>query len=58
MQAQADGGVAREHVDERQIGIAIGAFEHVVEISDGLVGMDQEDEFELWHSDPLECSSG
>ena len=47
MQAEADAGMAGEHVDEGKIGILIRAFEHVVEISDRLMGVNQEDEFEF-----------
>ena len=39
----------REHFDERQVGIFVGAFEYVVEISDRLMRVNQENELEFPH---------
>src|SRR5580658_10068105 len=47
VQAEADAGMARKHFNEGKVGILVGAFEHVVEISDRLMGVDEEDELEF-----------
>jgi len=49
VESGADRGVAGEELDKRQIGGCVGAFDHVIEISNWLVGVDQEDELEFPH---------
>ena len=49
MEAGADRGVAREDLDEREIGGCVGAFDYVIKITDRLMGVNQEDEFEFPH---------
>jgi hypothetical protein len=49
MEAGANRGMAREDFDEGQIGGLVGAFDYVIKISNWLVGVDQEDEFEFPH---------
>src|ERR1700691_5411030 len=41
--------MVREHFDERQVGIFVGAFKYVVEISDRLVRVNQENQLEFSH---------
>ena len=52
VQTNTDGGVARQDVDEGQIGLLIGAFDHVIEISDWLVRMHEQNELKSRHSNP------
>ena len=47
--AGANRGMACEDFDEGQIGSFVGAFDYVIKISNWLVGVDQEDEFEFPH---------
>ena len=49
VKAGANRGMAREDFDEGQIGSFVGAFDYVIKISNWLVGVDQEDEFEFPH---------
>jgi hypothetical protein len=46
-----------EHVEKRQIALRVGALNHVVEIADGLVSVDQEGELELTQCDSLRDTS-
>ena len=41
-------GMLFHKFDKRQIRIIVGLFEHVAEIADGLVGMNQEDEMKAF----------
>jgi len=49
VKASANRRMARENFDEGQIGSFVGAFDYVIKISNWLVGVDQEDEFEFPH---------
>jgi hypothetical protein len=40
VQAHADGGMAAEKLDERQIGALVGALDDIVKIAQRLVGVD------------------
>jgi hypothetical protein len=42
------GGILLEEFDERQIGVFEGLFEHVAEIANRLVGVDQENEMKAF----------
>src|ERR1700722_18347374 len=52
VQPHANRRMAAQKLDERQIRLRIRALEYVVEISDRLVRMDQEDELEFRHREP------
>jgi hypothetical protein len=49
VKAQADRGMPREKVDKGQVAILVGAFDYVFEISNGLMGVNQRNEFEFPH---------
>jgi hypothetical protein len=52
VQAHVDARMFFQELDEWQIGILIGLFEHVAEIAHGLVCVYQQDEMEaFWHGD-------
>src|ERR1700735_2114859 len=53
MHAEANRRMCREHVEKRQIALGVGALDHVVEIADGLVSVDQKGELELTQCDSL-----
>src|SRR5579864_1297841 len=52
VEAQADGRMPREHFDEGEVRIAVGAFEYVVEIPDRLVGVNQKYKLKFPHRRP------
>jgi hypothetical protein len=47
VKSHANGRMARENFDEGKIAARVGAFEHVVEIPDRLVRVNQEHELEF-----------
>jgi hypothetical protein len=49
VQADADVGMAREDLDEREIGNAVVALEYVVEVPDRLVRVEDEEKMEVVH---------
>src|SRR5579859_4450907 len=52
MQSRADFGVFFEMLDEWKIGALVAAFQYVFEISDGLMGVNQQGQMEFWrHGD-------
>lgn len=52
MQACMDGRMLLEEFDERQIGVSVGLFKHVAEITAWLMRVNQQDEMErLGHGD-------
>ena len=51
-------GWCDEHFDERQVGIFVGAFKYVVEISDRLVRMNQKNQLEFPHRGPRDRFTG
>ena len=54
VQAHVDAGVFFEELDEWEVGVLVGFFEHVAEIAAGLMGMNQEDEMKtIGHRDNL-----
>ena len=50
MQANANSRVARKGFEERQVRLGIGPRENFVEISDGLMRMNEQDQVKLRHS--------
>ena len=44
VQGQSDAGVAFEHLQKRQIAVAVRLLDHAVEIADGLMVVQDEDE--------------
>ena len=52
MQSHANGRMPRQYVEERQVGLLVGAFDHVIEIPDRLVRMHEEDELKFRHPGP------
>jgi hypothetical protein len=49
VQAETNGGVSRQYIDEGQIRLRVGAFKNVTEITDRLMSMNQESELEFRH---------
>ena len=52
MQTHANGRMAREDLNERQVGLRVGALDHVVKVSDRLVRVNEEDKLKFRHSGP------
>jgi hypothetical protein len=53
MQAQANRWMLRQNFYKWQVGVLIGAFDHVVEVPDWLVRMQQQNQLKFCHRDPL-----
>jgi hypothetical protein len=52
MKADVHAGVPFKDFDEGQIATSVGLLENVIEIADGLMRVDEEDQMELWrHGD-------
>jgi hypothetical protein len=49
MQSHADAGMPPERFDERQIATLVDCLEHGIEIADGLMSVDEQNEMELGH---------
>ncbi len=47
VQTEANGGMASDALNEREIGALVGLFKHAIEITDGLMTMDQKNEMEF-----------
>jgi len=52
MQTHANGRVARENLNERQIRLGVGALNHVIKVSNRLMRVNEEDKLEFRHSGP------
>jgi len=44
--------MTREDLDERQVGLCVGALHYIVKISHRLVRMNEQDKLELLHTGP------
>ena len=53
MHAEADRRMLREHIEKGQIALRVGALDHIVEVADGLVRVDEESQLELTQCDSL-----
>src|ERR1700723_394528 len=49
VETHANRGMTRKHFNEWQVGIRVGAFKYVVEISDRLMCVNQENQFKFAH---------
>ena len=52
MQTHANGRMAREDLNERQIGLRVGALNHVIKVSHRLMRVNEKDELKFRHSGP------
>ena len=57
MQADAKKGMAEEQLNKGQIGFLVGVFDYAVEIADGLVRVNQENEIKARHVHASACKS-
>jgi hypothetical protein len=52
VKTDVNGGVSLEDFDKRQIAASVGLFKNMIEIADGLMRVDDENQMELWrHGD-------
>jgi hypothetical protein len=49
VQTDADGRMAREDLNERQIGLRVGALNHVIEVSHWLMRVNEQDKLKFRH---------
>jgi hypothetical protein len=49
MQTHADGRMAREDLNEREIRLRVGALNHVIKVSHRLMRVDEKDKLEFRH---------
>ena len=49
VQSDANRRMTRENLDERQIGLRVGAFDYVIKVSNRLMRVNQKDELKFRH---------
>ncbi len=52
MQSDVNRRMTRENLDERQIGLRVGAFDYVIKVSNRLMRVNEEDKLKFRHSGP------